>query len=127
LFYFCLHKTKTLREMVKLLAYFAFIFTQLYFICICQAVIYEDCKTKPFVSFFSHSNHNKKHIRDLYRKYSWCVEYRMCQEDDILTLVGFMEDQCGYKDVLINYIQDPYGMRDEVFSLLSKNWFLFKR
>lgn len=96
-------------------------------ICNCCATEYEKCKLKPFASFFSNMDVNKKYVRDISRKYSWCVEYKLCQENDIIALIGFMETRCGYNNLLTKYVQDPYEMQNKVFALLKQNWHVFLR
>jgi hypothetical protein len=95
--------------------------------CTCQAAGYPNCKKKVQASLFSRDDVDEKLIRDLNRKYSWCVESHMCGGDDILRLVTFLEDQCEFDGLTLQYVQEPYGMRNEVFTLLRQNWHLFKR
>jgi hypothetical protein len=94
---------------------------------LCNATQDEKCRLKPSASFFSEIYMDKKYFREISRKYSWCVDFHLCQENDILALVTFMETQCGYTNLLTKYVQDPYEMRKKVFALLKQNWHVFNR
>lgn len=108
-------------------SYIAVILFAIFLICTCQASAYATCKKKVQASLFSRTDVDEKVIRDLNHKYSWCVESHMCGGDDILRLVTFLEGQCGFDGLTVEYVQDPYRMRDKVFTMLRQNWHVFKR
>jgi hypothetical protein len=107
-----------------------FTFQILLFFCLFLAISANEeyiCKKQISASLFSRKDVNQKVIRDLNRRYNWCVGSGMCKMDDIKILVSFMEDQCGFQGITTKYLANPVGMKKEMLSLLYENNHVFKR
>lgn len=104
------------------ISYIAVFLFVIFLISTCQAAGFATCKKTPQALLFSRSDVDEKVIRALNRKYTWCVESQICSGDDMLRLVIFLEDQCGFDGLTVEYVQDPYGMRNKMLILLRQNW-----